>query len=455
MDLFKLIAAKRLEVSNLVSEVEAISTLAEKEKRDITAVEKTRMEEITNADGLLTTHSKEITNLEARLAVLEEAKRVMAPRLNAQIAASQLASDGSDDSDVIANIKIPARARRSFDSKAFTNEREAYAAGQWCMATIGQKPKAKQWCIDNGVMNAQSEGVNTAGGYLVPEFFETSIIRIVESYGVFRQNAYVYPMGSDTVKVPRRTSGYTVYYVGENATITASDMAFNQIALVAKKAAILTQISNELNEDEVVGLAGLMSQEFGYALALAEDQAGFIGDGTSTYGGIQGLVTRLAAGSISTAASSQTAFSTLTLASFNKAKGLLPQYNGAVNRWYISKQGFAQSMELLAVAAGGITTREIASGMQQTFLGDPVVFSQVLPITGAAQASAIVAYYGDLRMAATMGTRRQMNISSDSSIYFKEDAIAVRCTERFDINVHGIGTSTVAGPLIALKMAAS
>lgn len=455
MDLYKLIAAKRLEVSNLVSEVEAISTLAEKEKRDITAVEKTRMEEITNADGLLKTHSKEITNLEARLAVLEEAKRVMAPRLNEQIAATQSASGESDDSDVIANIKIPAKARRSFDNKAFTNEREAYAAGQWCLATIGNKPKAKQWCIDNGVMNSQSEGVNTAGGFLVPDFFETSIIRIVESYGVFRQNAYVYPMGSDTVKVPRRTSGYTVYYVGENATITASDMAFNQISLVAKKAAILTQISNELNEDEVVGLAGLMSQEFGYALALAEDQAGFLGDGSSTYGGIVGLKNKLLAGSIFDAASTHTAFSTLSLVDFNKAKGLLPQYNGSVNKWYMSKQGFAQSMELLAVAAGGITTRDIASGMQQTFLGDPVVFTQVLPVTAAAQASAIVAYYGDLRMAATMGTRRQMNITSDSSIYFKEDAIAVRCTERYDVNVHEVGTATVAGPIIALKLAAS
>lgn len=112
-------------------------------------------------------------------------------------------------------------------------------------------------------------------------------------------------------------------------------------------------------------------------------------------------------------------------------------------------------MELLAVAAGGTTNRDIASGMQQTFLGDPVVFSQVLPTTSASQVSTIVAYYGDLRMAATMGTRRAMNIQSDSSIYFKQDAIAVRCTERFDINIHGIGTATVCGPIVALKTAAS
>jgi len=454
MSLQSLIASKRLEISNLVSEVEAISALAEKESRDITASEKTRMEEITNVGGLLENIAKEITNLEARAAVMDHAKKVMVPKLQEHMAASGIVDDNQED-DVIARIRVPARAKRSFNIRAFSNEREAYAAGQWCLATIGNRAKPKQWCLDNGVMNAQSEGINTAGGYLVPEFFETAIIRIVESFGVFRQNAYVYPMGSDTVTVPRRNTGYTVYYVAENAEITASDMAFNQIRLTAKKAAILTQVSNELNEDEVIGMAGLMSEEFGYALALAEDQAGFLGDATSTYGGMVGLKNKLAAGCIYDAVSGNVSFSTLDLADFNKAKGTLPQYNGAQNRWYISKQGFAQSMELLAVAAGGTTNRDIASGMQQTFLGDPVVFSQVLPTTSASQVSTIVAYYGDLRMAATMGTRRAMNIQSDSSIYFKQDAIAVRCTERFDINIHGIGTATVCGPIVALKTAAS
>jgi HK97 family phage major capsid protein len=295
--------------------------------------------------------------------------------------------------------------------------------------------------------------VNTAGGFLVPEFYETSIIRIVEEFGVFRRNSYDYPMGSDVVSVPRRNAGLTVYYTAENTAITASDMSFNQVQLVAKKPSILTQISSELNEDEVVGLASLLTQEFGLALATAEDQAGFNGDGTSTFGGILGLKNALAAGSIHDAVSGTNAFSNIDLADFNKCKGKLPLYAGARNKWYISKQGFATSMELLASALGGATSVTLSEGLKPMFLGDPVEFVQVLP-TADSQASTIVAYYGDLAMATTMGVRRAMRIDSDSSVYFASDSIAVRCTERFDIVCHSPGTASVCGPIVALKLAA-
>jgi HK97 family phage major capsid protein len=112
-------------------------------------------------------------------------------------------------------------------------------------------------------------------------------------------------------------------------------------------------------------------------------------------------------------------------------------------------------MEALASAAGGVTMMDLQKGMQPTFLGDPVVFTQALPITSATQASTIVAYYGDLKLATTMGTRRMMTVKADESYYFNQDAIAIRCTERYDIVVHEVGTSSVAGPLVALKTASS
>jgi hypothetical protein len=55
-------------------------------------------------------------------------------------------------------------------------------------------------------------------------------------------------------------------------------------------------------------------------------------------------------------------------------------------------------------------------------------------------------------MAATMGTRRGVTLRADESIYFAQDALALRVTERFDINVHERGTATTAGPILALQM---
>lgn len=444
----------REEISALQAKVKAIVTIATEEQRELTDEETKELDSIQgtgDSAGQIDAVNKQLE----RAIKLETMIANMSKPNHSHLVGTIDAGRQSDDTNVLANVKIPAKARRPFNSKVFDSEEAAYASGQWVLATIGKNNRSRQWCFDHGILNAQSEGINTAGGFLVPDFFETSIIRIVEQYGVFRRNSYVYPMGSDTVKVPRRTSGYTVYYVGENTAITASDMAFSQVNLVARKPSVLTQVSSELNEDEVVGLATLMTQEFGYALALAEDQAGFLGDGTSTYGGIVGLKNALLAGSIADADTGDTTFATLDLNDFHRCKGLLPAYAGLQPKWYISQQGFALSMEQLAVAAGGTTPVNIAAGMQPMFLGSPVVFTQVLPTTSGAQTSTIVAYYGDLAMATTMGVRRQMRIDSDSSYYFNQDAIAVRCTERYDINIHETGTATVAGPIVALKTAAS
>lgn len=448
----------RAEIEALSQEVEAILEKAKAEDRDLTDEENARIEAIQGTDKVV----GKIAILEKQLAIKEKQEAIAANQGRVELAAHLaqaplgiVPQSVAVDDDILSRVRVPLSQRNRHDRRCFADERTAYASGQFLLATLGANNHSRRWCHEHGVLAAHSEGDNTKGGYLVPDFFETSIIRIVEDYGVFRRNTRVYPMGSDSVTIPRRTGGFTVYYVGENASITTSDMAFTQVRLTAKKPSILTQVSSELSEDEVVGLANLLTLEFGFALANAEDSAGFNGDGTSTYGGIVGLKNALLAGSVSTAATGNTAFSTLDLLDFHNCKALLPAYSGLQPKWYISSQGFAASMEFLAAAAGGNTISSIQAGMQPTFLGSPVVFSQVLPTTLAAQTSAIVAYYGDLSMATTMGTRRGMRIATDASVYFASDALAVRCTERYDVVVNETGTASVAGPLVALKMASS
>ena len=66
-----------------------------------------------------------------------------------------------------------------------------------------------------------------------------------------------------------------------------------------------------------------------------------------------------------------------------------------------------------------------------------------------------LAYLGDLRLAATMGTRRGIEIAVDPSRYFEFDQLAIRGTQRFDLNVHEKGTASVAGPVIMLSTPSS
>ena len=55
------------------------------------------------------------------------------------------------------------------------------------------------------------------------------------------------------------------------------------------KLAILARASSELFEDSAPDLGEFLTSEIGYAFATKEDDCGFNGDGTSTYGGMTGL----------------------------------------------------------------------------------------------------------------------------------------------------------------------
>jgi HK97 family phage major capsid protein len=77
-------------------------------------------------------------------------------------------------------------------------------------------------------------------------------------YGKFRKNAMVLPITSDKAIVPRVTSDLTVYAPGEGQTITASDIGFDQVRLNVIKLACLCAVSNELNEDAIIGVGEIV-----------------------------------------------------------------------------------------------------------------------------------------------------------------------------------------------------
>ena len=339
-------------------------------------------------------------------------------------------------------------------------EERAHATGQWLLATIGGNTRAAQWCHDHGIevrgTSPLTTTTNSLGGYLVPEVLESTIIDLREERGVARRSVRVMPMASDSVVIPRRASGVTAYFVSENAEITASDKGWDAVSLSARKLAVLCKMSSEVAEDAIISLADDLASEIAYAFADKEDECLFNGDGTSTYGGVVGLKSAVAAGGKVTAATGNTAFSTLDLEDFESMVGKLPQYAVANAAWYVSRVGWANSMLRLAEAAGGNTVAQVAGGAPLQFLGFPVVIAQVMNSTTTAQTSTDgLAYLGDLRLAATMGTRRGIEIAVDPSRYFEFDQLAIRGTQRFDLNVHEKGTASVAGPVIMLSTPAS
>jgi HK97 family phage major capsid protein len=335
--------------------------------------------------------------------------------------------------------------------------------GHWLLASRGIR-KSLNWCDRHGIeVKAHTEGVNSAGGFLVPDEFETELISLREQFGVFRNEARIRPMKGDTLRIPRRGSTLSASFVGEAAAGTESTMTFEQVMLVAKKAMVLTTVSSELNEDAFVNLADDVAGEIAYAFAKKEDECGFIGDGTSTYGGIQGVADALANGTenfqyVDHGAATITG---VTAATVSAMMALLPQYADTPNcKFYMHKSTWHAGFADLLLDAGGNTGRDLQAGFAQpTFLGYPVVFTQAM-LNGSQTQSAdgIAALFGDLSLAASFGDRRQttIQISEHASVggesVFERDELAVRGTERFDINVHDIGDGSESGPIVGLRL---
>lgn len=363
-------------------------------------------------------------------------------------------------------LKIPIHQQFRYGSlKAFKGqhaEKHAYLSGMFFLGALLKDEKAIAWCKDHGInmsfRAALGENQNQIGGVLVPDEVEQTVIDLRESRGVARQQCMVSPMAGDTKYVPRRTGGLTAYFVDENPSsgITESDKNWDSVRLVAKTLATLTRYSLQLSDDAIISVGDDLASEIAYAFADKEDRCLFLGDGTSTYGGIYG-VPSVAAGSVVTAATGNTAFSTLDLADFESMVGKLPQYAEPNAKWYISKAGWAASMLRLIDAGGGNTWRDLADGKRElSFLGYPVVIVQVMNSTLSAQVNATnVVLFGDMRQAATLGNRRGISVFPSEHRYMEFNQIGVRGMERFDINFHERGDASNAGSLISMTLPGS
>ncbi len=335
----------------------------------------------------------------------------------------------------------------------------AYRFGRWAMASLGRE-NSRTWCKDNGIIvqKGQTEGTNSAGGFLVPDEFENEIITLRESYGVFRANAAVKPMAGDTLYQPRRIGNLTAYAAGEAQAGTESSQTFDRIQLVAKKFIVISTVSNELSEDNAVSFGDDLAKEIAYAFANKEDDCGFNGTGTSTYNGIVGasVALQVAASASYTDSgiiqSSQTTIGAITLTDMRSVVGRLPAYADRGNaKWYCHKFVANSVMERIAESAGGVTANEVRDGAGQLrFLGYPVVYAQAMPKVVSTTVPFIL--FGDLSMAAYLGDRRAMAVSfSDSALNaFEQDEVAVRGTARFDINNANYGSSSEAGAIVGL-----
>lgn len=349
--------------AKLVEEARAILDKAEEEKRSLTAEEEQQYERImADVDEL----AKKIQR-EERMQALEKEMNEFADkglRMNP--------NEGPEEKREKGNLRATAEYRNAF-WQAIKFGKNALDANQ---VRLLFDPEVRTLVI----------GDEAAGGYLVPDEFERTLIQKLEEENIMRGLATVITTASGTREIPVEADYGQAYWLGENEQYRESDASFGRVVLGAHKLGTIVKVSEELMYDSAFNMAAYVSSAFARRMGRAEEEAFIVGDGS---GKPKGLVHDAQVGV--TAPTGQTDSIT--------ADNLIDLYH-ALRRPYRSRATWLMS-DSTAKALRKLKDNDgqylwqpgLQAGQPDRILGRPVAISDFVPPLGAGNRSIL---FGDL-----------------------------------------------------------
>lgn len=133
-------------------------------------------------------------------------------------------------------------------------------------------------CNFKRVSNVLQEGVDADGGYLVPEEYDSRIIDILNEENIMRKlGTSITTSGQHKINIAATKPAAA--WIEEGGALQFSDATFGQILLDAHKLHVAIKITEELLYDNAFHLESYIVNEFGKAIANAEEDAFLNGDG--------------------------------------------------------------------------------------------------------------------------------------------------------------------------------
>jgi HK97 family phage major capsid protein len=136
-----------------------------------------------------------------------------------------------------------------------------------------------------------SEGIDSAGGFLVPEDWQASLIRKMAANATVRANARVIQTSRDVVSFPKvqyttndqYTSGVRLTWTGEapapSTVHRVTDPVFGEVKIPVHTAMASMPLYNNLIEDAAFDMLGIGSDLMAEAFNLGENDCFWTGDG--------------------------------------------------------------------------------------------------------------------------------------------------------------------------------
>lgn len=136
--------------------------------------------------------------------------------------------------------------------------------------------------FDEARRKAMSTNTGSVGGYLVPVELQAELIPLLRAKTIVRElgATILDNLSGSPVTINKVTGGAIVYDVGQNQTITPSQLAFGQINLTPKTMAALVPMSRQLSVLANPSMEGLVRDDISQAMALGLDYRALRGKGT-------------------------------------------------------------------------------------------------------------------------------------------------------------------------------
>ena len=470
-----------------IDEARAILTTAETEERALTEDEKTQWETL-------------VAEADALKGQIERQERQAA--LDAEIEARtpvKTLEDGTEGEEGRPRVEVKEdkgvhwrrRVVRYFDALAMRKENEQRASAMLGTVVAETRALPEQQVRDeateaegiikrSGLAEARQARIRALLGVgefrlltsaagdtqgtdnLLPAPFLAEIFVLTEQYGVARDIFRVLPFSGpgNTMDLKNIIGRVIAYWVDQGELIPPSDMEFANDTLSLNKLAGITSWTTEAQEDTAFNLIPIIQQDFAEALALKEDQAGLLGDGSATYGGFTGVMNLAGATVVNTAA----ATGVVTEAKLRALKQSVTMSRRGNARWLMHESVMEEIRQLENGAGYRLFSENLTQSGAMMLLGYPVTFSEVLPASsGITGNSKPILAFGDFGRV-LMGIKRGMtadvsreailqNSSTGDIIYnaYQGDGALLRVTERIGFAV----PQSVAGAIAVLKSLAA
>lgn len=135
------------------------------------------------------------------------------------------------------------------------------------------------------VDNVLQEKVDADGGYLVPEEYDNRLIQSLEGENIMRQLGHTLTTSGDH-KINIAATTPAAAWIDEGGQLTFGEATFKQALLDAHKLHVAIKVTEELLYDSAFNLENYILEQFGKALANAEEDAFLNGDGTGKPTGV-------------------------------------------------------------------------------------------------------------------------------------------------------------------------